>query len=600
MDLKLRQSGETLRLGQQLGRGGEGTVFAVDGRPAEAAKVYTTPPGPTKVRKLNAMTQAANPELLGIAAWPSDLLVDRTGNVLGFVMPRVSAKQDIHELYSPKSRSEAFPDADFRFVVGVAANVARAFGTLHREGHVVGDVNHGNVLVGPDGTVMLIDCDSFQVRDGAEVFCCDVGVPLFTPPELQGCGFRGLLRTENHDRFGLAVLLFHLLYLGRHPYAGRYAGAEDMPIERAISEFRFAYGPDRWANGMERPPGAIALETMGAEVGRLFEGAFGRLGAGEGRPDAQSWVRVLSALLTGLRRCPAVESHHYPPGVDACPWCETEAQTGAHLFGRRPPGVAEGVANLDEIMGAIDAVAGPGPAPPLPSERPQGGAAPARRPWRMWVLASRRRHGGASATHTAAWAAWAAWDHLVARWRREASADAFEERRSYLVACAAKLADLPNQRSHRLVELEAGREASQLLRHLDRFRIAGANITGIGPGRASMLASYGIETAADISRKSIAAIPGFNRMLTLELVRWRRDKEAGFHFNPNQPVDRRDVQAMDVELAALRKQLLAELREGPTSLRAVAAQTRVARERLMASLEDAWSAVERLERLGGR
>jgi DNA-binding helix-hairpin-helix protein with protein kinase domain len=501
-------------------------------------------------------------------------------------MPRVSAKQDIHELYSPKSRSEAFPDADFRFVVGVAANVARAFGTLHREGHVVGDVNHGNVLVGPDGTVMLIDCDSFQVRDGPEVFCCDVGVPLFTPPELQGYGFRGLLRTENHDRFGLAVLLFHLLYLGRHPYAGRYAGAEDMPIERAIGEFRFAYGPDRWANGMERPPGAIALETMGPEVGRLFEGAFGRLGAGEGRPDAQSWVRVLSALLAGLRRCPAVESHHYPPGVDACPWCETEAQTGAHLFGRRPPGVAEGVANLEEIMEAIDAVAGPGPAPPLPSERPHAVPVRLRPQWRVWG----RRSGAAAARA----APRAEWEQLVARWRREASGDAFEERRSYLVACSAKLVDLPNQRSQRLLALDAGREASHLLRHLDRFRIAGANITGIGPGRASMLASYGIETAADISRKSIAAIPGFNRMLTLELVRWRRDKEARFHFNPNEPVDRRDIQAMDVELATRRKELLAELREGPALLRSVAAQIRVARERLMPLLEDAWSALERL------
>ena len=593
MDPTLLRSGATLRLGQQLGRGGEGTIFAVHGRPDQAAKVYATTPGPTKVRKLKAMTLAANPELLGIAAWPSDLLVDRAGEVLGFVMPRVSARQDIHELYSPKSRAEAFPDADFRFVVGVAANVARAFATLHREGHVVGDVNHGNVLVGPDGTVMLIDCDSFQVRDGPEVFCCDVGVPLFTAPELQGYGFRGLLRTENHDRFGLAVLLFHLLYLGRHPFAGRYAGADDMPIERAIGEFRFAYGPDRWANGMERPPGAIPLETMGPEVGRLFEGAFGRLGAGEGRPDPQSWVRVLSALLAGLRRCPAVESHHYPPGVDVCPWCEIEAQTGAHLFGRRPPGVADGVANLEELMEAIAAVIGPGPAPPLPSERSLGvSALILPRPlWRAWARAGRRQRTGADAALAAARVEW---EQLLARWRREASGDAFEERRSHLVSCSAKLADLPNQRSQRLLELEAGREASQLLRHLDRFRIMGANITGIGPGRASMLASYGIETAADISRKSIAAIPGFSRMLTLELVRWRRDKEARFRFNPNEPVDRRDIQAMDVELAARRKELLAELREGPTSLRSLAAQIRVARERLMPMLEDAWSALERL------
>src|SRR5207244_11094815 len=33
--------------------------------------------------------------------------------------------------------------------------------------------------------------------------------------------------------------------------------------------------------------------------------------------------------------------------------CETEARTGAHLFGRRPPGVADGVANLEELMEAI-------------------------------------------------------------------------------------------------------------------------------------------------------------------------------------------------------------------------------------------------------
>ena len=100
MDLKLLQSGETLRLGQRLGRGGEGTVFAVHGRPGQVAKVYTTPPGPTKVRKLEAMTLAANPELLGIAAWPSDLLVDRTGKVLGFVMPRVSADRKSTRLNS--------------------------------------------------------------------------------------------------------------------------------------------------------------------------------------------------------------------------------------------------------------------------------------------------------------------------------------------------------------------------------------------------------------------------------------------------------------------------------------------------------------------
>jgi hypothetical protein len=82
-------------------------------------------------------------------------------------------------------------------------------------------------------------------------------------------------------------------------------------------------------------------------------------------------------------------------------------------------------------------------------------------------------------------------------------------------------------------------------------------------------------------------------MLTLELVRWRRDKEASFRFNANEPVDRRDIEAMDVLVAARRRELLSELREGPASLRSVSARIRVARERLMPLLEEAWTALER-------
>ena len=221
--------------------------------------------------------------------------------VRGFIMPRVVARRDIHELYSPKSRAEAFPEVDFRFL-HVAANIVRAFAVVHEQGHVLGDVNHGNLLVGADGTVMLIDCDSFQIGNGTNVFTCDVGVPLFTAPELHGRTFRGLVRTANHDRFGLAVLLFHLLYMGRHPFAGRYVGAGDMPIEKAVSEYRFAYGPDRAANGMERPR-ARFLWRRWAPPSRSFSSAFGRADNSGIRPDAKTWVEALEKLKLGLRVC---------------------------------------------------------------------------------------------------------------------------------------------------------------------------------------------------------------------------------------------------------------------------------------------------------
>ena len=159
------------------------------------------------------------------------------------------APRNIHELYSPKSRIGVFPEADFLFLTHVCTNIARAFAVVHLCGHVIGDVNHGNLLVGPNGTVTLIDCDSFQFRNGSKIFTCDVGTDLFTPPELQNRRLKGIERTSNHDCFGLAVLLFHLLFMGRHPFAGRYSGAGEMPIEKAIAEYRFAYGPQ---SGAER------------------------------------------------------------------------------------------------------------------------------------------------------------------------------------------------------------------------------------------------------------------------------------------------------------------------------------------------------------
>ena len=370
--LQFTRSGlmRAVRLGQEIGRGGEGAVFAVEGQKDRVAKIYSSPPDRGKAQKLVAMSEAANPSLLKIAAWPDTLLRDKEGVVRGFTMPRAVARRDIHELYTPKSRLKAFPEADFRFLVHVAANVARAFAVVHEQGHVVGDVNHGNLLVGADGTVMFIDCDSFQVGNGATVFTCDVGSPLFTAPELQGRPFRGLLRTANHDRFGLAVLLFHLLFMGRHPFLGGDSDPGHMPPDKAIAEYRFAYGPNGALEGMERPPNTVPLEAMGEVVARHFIQAFGPASSRGIRPDAKTWVRVLEKLRSGLQMCLRANWHHYPGWLAACPWCTVESRTGVRLFGQRIGVVAAtGTMARDTPPGAVSAIPEPDSASAPPPER---------------------------------------------------------------------------------------------------------------------------------------------------------------------------------------------------------------------------------------
>ena len=50
-----------------------------------------------------------------------------------------------------------------------------------------------------------------------------------------------MLRTPEHDRFGLAVLVFQLLFMGRHPFAGRHP-ERAIPVETAMREGLFAFG----------------------------------------------------------------------------------------------------------------------------------------------------------------------------------------------------------------------------------------------------------------------------------------------------------------------------------------------------------------------
>jgi DNA-binding helix-hairpin-helix protein with protein kinase domain len=293
------------------------------GHPQYVAKVYHKP-STQKAEKLSAMARDASPDLLKVAAWPAATLHSaRRGPVVGFVMPKVTGHEEVHKLYGPAHRRKTFPKEDWAFLIHTAMNSAIAFDAVHSRNYVIGDVNQSNILVSPQAMVYLIDCDSFQVCSNGRLFPCEVGVAQYTPPELQDSNFRQVVRTSNHDRFGLAVLIFHLLFMGRHPFAGRFQGSGEMPLERAIKEFRFAYA--RWAGGaqMAPPPFALALDVLPPDLANLFDRSF-RPGseAKNTRPTAAEWRAALSDLQNHLKVCPADPGHKIPRHLGKCPWCE--------------------------------------------------------------------------------------------------------------------------------------------------------------------------------------------------------------------------------------------------------------------------------------
>jgi len=327
------EQGRPLRLGDKLGEGGEGAVFRLAEHSSQAIKVYASPLTVERAQKIKILTQFSQTDIGRFTAWPSGLVLDEKGRARGLLLPVVEHGKDIHHLYTPSSRRKHFSTANWRFLVHVSGNVARAFGAVHALGLVIGDVNPGSILVLGDGTVRLIDVDSFQVPvPGGRPLLCTVAVHIFLPPELHQAPLDSVVRTPDHDTFGLAVMIFQLLMLGRHPYAGRFLGAGEMPIERAIAEHRFVFGAHAADRQMQRPPNTVAMEILPSSVAALFESAFAPPAHRRQRPSAREWVQALDQLAAELAHCRRNPTHYYPRSASLCPWCDFEQSTGVLLF----------------------------------------------------------------------------------------------------------------------------------------------------------------------------------------------------------------------------------------------------------------------------
>lgn len=601
--------GRRVGLGETIGTGGEGAVFHLAHDPERVAKLYHEAVSSSKAAKLPAMVGGATPELLAVAAWPTGTLHDQRGSVIGLTMPKVQGHREIHHLYSPAQRKTDFPRADWSFMVATADNIARAFGTIHQFGHVIGDVNQGNVVVSDRAVVRLIDCDSFQISARGQLYPCEVGVAHFTPPELQGRSFRGVVRTVEHDRFGLAVLLFHLLFMGRHPFAGRYAGPGDMPIERAITEGRFAFGSTATSQQMSPPPHVLRLAQVSAGVAHLFERAFTPPRQGQNRPSADEWVRALGSLRAELTRCSAHPGHAFPREAGSCPWCEIERGGGPDFFISLVSTlrVASNF-DLERVWQAIQTIAVPDATPPvaaatsLSSVRAQpipagmqairvGGTVAG---WAaaasgvamlfvggefffiallLWVLSwAAKNHGPFAAEREQrlriAKAAEAAQSSIDARWVREVKGgvDAFSAKRRELERAQEEYRGLAGAYQRERAALNTRLYELQLQKFLDRHLIEHAQLKRIGSSLRDALASFGVETAADVSYSSVSIVPGFGPARTEQLLAWRRGLESRFQFNPSAGVDPADVAALDQKFARLRSNLERTLSQGAADL----------------------------------
>lgn len=303
-----------------LGAGGEGSVYRLESHPNSALKIWNekTAAG-SAPQKVQAMLNAPAPEPGHNVAWPTHAALNRTGDCAGFLMPLIhpDKHQQIFHLFNPSARGRLQrqwrTSISQKTLLTAAINLAAAFQNIHHPGHlVVGDVNERNALSDKDGNIILVDADSFQITDPKThiIYRCTKGRDDYTSPRMQGLELSKNNRTQDDDRFGMAVLIFKLLMDGIHPYSST-ADPDDRrttTLAQKIASQYFPYNESGHTPVQHQPSQGYrqAWQNLDFELRHMFRRAFDPdVTSVHQRPTPAQWTD----LLTQLRADPARMTH---------------------------------------------------------------------------------------------------------------------------------------------------------------------------------------------------------------------------------------------------------------------------------------------------
>ncbi|MCL2165192.1 MAG: hypothetical protein FWH55_12600 [Oscillospiraceae bacterium] len=296
-----------------LGKGGEGSVYTIQGKPSLVAKVFTAGfRTETKKRKLLAML--SKPMSSQTVAWPQDVIFEN-GTFVGYTMRKLDKPKDLNEVYDPSGQLKSL---GLRNRVLIAQNLCASIYTVHQAGQVCGDLNPKNIQVEPDFRVTLVDTDSYHFTgENSRLFKCNVGREEYLPVEIQTKMKNGYTLdtapqptfSQESDLFALAIHIFALVMNGCHPFS---TAVSNIAIKRNPSvtnpqpQENIASGSTPFfvtKSGLTVPTYAPQITALPQVIQDLFQKAFcgGHLNP-KARPSSKEWY---DALGQWLRTIPA-------------------------------------------------------------------------------------------------------------------------------------------------------------------------------------------------------------------------------------------------------------------------------------------------------
>lgn len=589
---------ESYTTGRELGRGGEGNVYELQDHSDLVLKLYSDQLSPVKIAKLQQMIAMRTDALVAYAALPTDLAHNTSGTVCGFVMKKLTGFVPLHHVFSPMDRKKMFPDKGYNFLVHVARNLATAFHQLHQAGIVIGDVNEGNILISSSGLAAFIDCDSFQIPNGNTYYFCEVGVPRYTPAELLRLqSFERVVRTTNTDNFSLAILLFQLLFLGRHPYAGKHRGTADIDEETAIRQHQFAYSLHNTKKKLSPPPDSLDINSLPTDVIALFHQAFETTE----RPTPAQWVAALGGMLTNMVTCTISKLHTYPAPLTECPWCMFRKNRGIMYF------LDDSYIHANNLLLNIEQFINgfrpetisvkkytPGNTQHKLTPTSPGPILAKANSLRKWVSLYLCIAGAIMALFyplvIVVFFAAAAWVYKKSGWVKLLSAERkrrvnhhflLHNRLTAIVHTYEQPTDVAQyntvlQNMQQLIHnfrrlpdlLEQKKKATeemlynhQLDEYLLQFHLNDHTIPTIGKVKKAALIDNGVRNAAHITRLATTKVPGIGPANEAILLNWRRQMSAGFVYIPDNYQLTIAMQKVNDEIAQIKNQLEQQIRK---------------------------------------
>lgn len=346
--------GNRYRLGRELGRGGQGAVFAVEGERL-AVKLL-------RDRSLQAQERLRD-QLAMVGRLPlEDLAVARPIEHLrapdvGYVMELFTGMVPLRSLLRPPKGVESvtrwyFATGGLRRRLRLLARAAEVFSELHGRGLVYVDPSPDNVFVSEAADafeVRLIDTDNLRTATAP-------GRTLYTP----GYGAPEIVRQSGapsslSDAYSFSLIAFEALALA-HPFLGDLVqhGEPEMEERALAGELPWIDEP---TDDRNRTTNGIAREhVLSDNLRESFQLVFG---AGRTdlavRPGMVRWVEYLHRAADRTLSCPSCGGSYYF-NRDQCPWCDDPRPSfviGAVLLWDPATLRNRGDGALDEMPGVV-------------------------------------------------------------------------------------------------------------------------------------------------------------------------------------------------------------------------------------------------------